>query len=350
METKELKYLLTHSSIYGLGTILARLVSFLLLPIYTRHLTTVDYGVLEMIDTSNMLIGLVVTVGISRGMSRFYYEEENISYRNTVVSTTYLIAFSLSLMLFPVLYYLSPIVSVLVFSSEKFESFFIISFLSLFLGLIIDIGMMYLRLEKKPFIFITVSTSRLCVLIGLNIWFIVFLNKGVMGILLSSLITRILYAMFLTSIILSRTKLRVSYGLAKKILKFSLPMIPANLFSTMIKQSDKYFVLYLMTVTDAGIYSLSLKLGNTIHMLITMPFIMAYIPRRFEIMNKVESSHTFQIMFSYYSFFLYLFRAFPVCIYARSHEDYDDTFFLCGRCIYSTDRVQHVPIWLPISF
>lgn len=306
MNLKEIKFLLMHSSIYGLGTMISQAVSFIMLPIYTRHLTPKDYGILEMIDTTNMLIGIAVTIGIGRGMSRFYYEEENSDYRNQVISTTYGISFAITIMLFPILYFLSPYFSQLIFSTLEYKQYFSISFFSLFMGAITDIGLIYYRLEKQPVHFITVSITRLISLIILNIIFIVYLHLGVMGILLSTLLSRITYSLIISTAILWKTKFRFSLKIAKKLISFCAPLIPANLFSTLIKQSDKYFVLYLMTVADAGIYSLSLKLGNAVHILITVPFIMAYIPRRFEIMKKPDAVQTYAQIFTYFSFLFIL--------------------------------------------
>jgi len=38
------KRLLKHSSIYGVGTLLYRAVALILLPLYTRYLSTGEYG------------------------------------------------------------------------------------------------------------------------------------------------------------------------------------------------------------------------------------------------------------------------------------------------------------------
>ena len=91
MISKEIKFLLTHSSIYGLGTVTSRLVAFLLLPLYTRYLTPKDYGILELIDITTGTIALVVSLGIIRSMSRFYYDEKDLNNRNIVVSTSYVV-------------------------------------------------------------------------------------------------------------------------------------------------------------------------------------------------------------------------------------------------------------------
>ena len=44
---KEGKILAKHSAVYGLGTILNRVVGFIMITIYTRFLTPADYGILE---------------------------------------------------------------------------------------------------------------------------------------------------------------------------------------------------------------------------------------------------------------------------------------------------------------
>jgi len=302
MDRNEIKFLLTHSSIYGLGTVVSQAVSFFMLPLYTRFLTPKDYGILELIDVTTMLTGLIFTLGISAGMSRFYYEDESPRYRNAVVGTTYLCYFGISLLLFPPLLLLSPVFAKVVLSGEGLADFFVISFLSLFLGGVTDIGLMYLRLIKKPIWFSFVTVTRLTLSVGLNILFVAFFKWGIMGILLSSLIGRGVYAIIMTGVILMGTRLKFSWPLARELLKFTLPLIPSLFAGTLIKQSDKYFVRYLVSISETGIYGLALKMGSAIHYLLTVPFLTAFIPRRFEIINRKEAPLVFRDVFRQYSF------------------------------------------------
>ena len=55
---------LKHSGIYSLGVILARLASFLLLPIYTRYLNPADYGYIAMLDPTAAVLGILIGSGI----------------------------------------------------------------------------------------------------------------------------------------------------------------------------------------------------------------------------------------------------------------------------------------------
>ena len=300
MISKEIKFLLTHSSIYGVGTIVSQLVAFIMLPVYTRFLTPKDYGILELINITTGIIGIVVTIGIARALSRYYYEFETQREQNKVVSTTYITYSSIALCCILLLLSLTDFFAAIILDSKQYSYFFKINFINLALGGLIDIGLMYLRITKKPFVYISITITRLIMLLSLNILFIVFLKKGVLGIFYSTLITRIVFSIIITVAILIRTNLRFSLSLSFDMLKFSLPLIPATLANTMINQSDKYFVRYFFTIADTGIYSLARKLGNTVHLLLTMPFMMTYMPRRFEIMNKPDAQHIYAKVFKYY--------------------------------------------------
>lgn len=304
MLSKEIRFLLTHSSIYGLGTVVSQLVAFILLPLYTRYLTPTDYGVLQTIGVSSGIIGIVVTIGIARALSRFYYETERETERNRVVSTTYVTYVVIACLALPLLLIISEPLSILLFKSRNYGLFFRVGFASLVMGGMVDIGMMYLRLIKKSFIFVTVTITRLLLLIAFNIFFIVYLEMGVLGILYSSFIVTSLYALLITASILYKTRISFSFNISRQLLKYGLPMIPSNLGSTAVKQADKYFVLYFLSIADMGIYSLALKLGNAIHYLLTIPFNMAYIPRRFEIMKRDDAREIYRRVFTYYIFFI----------------------------------------------
>lgn len=302
MISQEIKFLLTHSGVYGLGTVVSQIVAFLLLPLYTRYLTPSDYGVMATIEVSVGIIGLVVTIGITRSLARFYYESERQAEGNKVLSTAYITYAAVACLSLPFLLWISGPLGRMLLAGEDFGSLFKISFVSLVLDGVINIGMMYLRLIKKPIIFITITVTRLLLLIALNFLFIVHFHWGVLAIFVSSLIVHILFASVMTGLILFKIRVNFSLRISLELLKYGLPMIPSSMGSTAVKQSDKYFVLYFMSVADMGIYSLALKFGNAVHNLLTIPFNMAYIPRRFEIMNRTDAKEIYSKIFTYYFF------------------------------------------------
>lgn len=296
----ELSFLAKHSVIYGIGNMLSRIVAFVMLPIYTRYLTPFDYGVLEIIDTTTTMIGLVAGLGAASALTRFYSDYESPRDRSTVVSTTYWLATVALAISVGLLLPASGWFGEVLFGSRKYASYFLIAFLTLAIGFIIDVGQTYLRIRERSIIFVGISILNLLLSVSLNIYFVVFQQLGVLGILYASLIAKILIGIPLTISIIWRVKLRFDRLLAVRMCRYSLPLIPSELAGVAIGYSDRYLINHYLSTAHAGIYGIAQKLGTVLHMLITSPFLLSYMPRRFELGKKSDAPRTFATIFDYH--------------------------------------------------
>ncbi len=296
----ELRFLLRHSSIYGLGNLLTRIVSFLMLPLYTRYLTPTDYGILELIDVTSGMVGIVIGLGLDTAVSRFYYESPKEEDRRVVLSTAYWLAgiFAVTGALLAAGF--SVPLAKLVLSSPSSSRLFIVSFAALALAVIMELNYLYLRLTYRSVIFNAISMVSLVLGVVLNVVFIVFFHWGVFGILMTSLVTRLIIALPLTTWVLVRSGLGFDFGVAKQMLRFGAPLIPSTLGTALVNYSDRYFLKHYATIADAGIWGLANKLGTSIHMLITSPFIMTFLPRRFEIAQRTDARTIFGRVSEYF--------------------------------------------------
>src|SRR5215831_4220674 len=89
---EELRKLLRHSTIYGVGNVLGKVVGFFMIPFYTHYLTPSDYGTLELLDLSLTLIALVLTMWLNASVVRHFHDFEDIRDRNQAVSTILIFA------------------------------------------------------------------------------------------------------------------------------------------------------------------------------------------------------------------------------------------------------------------
>ena len=83
---KESKFLAKHTLIYSLGNFMQRIVSLLLLPVYTRFLTPHDYGVKELVALSTDVIGILLATAISGAIYRFYFEYKDVKEIKKVIA------------------------------------------------------------------------------------------------------------------------------------------------------------------------------------------------------------------------------------------------------------------------
>jgi O-antigen/teichoic acid export membrane protein len=303
--TAELKFLLKHSAIYGVGSALSQAVAFILLPLYTRYLTPSDYGVLELIDTTTSLIGIVLSLGAATALSRFYYGCNDDRERRRLVGTVFVLVITGGGIIGALASFSAPTLARFVLDSENHAGYFRIAFASLLAGVISDLGQSYLRMLYKSTLFITISCASLIASVMLNVYFIAHLHLGVLGVLYTSLIVRVLIALPLSTAILYRNGLAFSSRYARDVLRYSLPLLPPSLGVAFMNYSDRYFIRHFASIADAGIYGLANKFGGSLHTLVTSPFLLTFLPRRFQLAKeRSDAPEVFKIVFDW--FFLVL--------------------------------------------
>jgi O-antigen/teichoic acid export membrane protein len=66
----QLKIISKETIIYGIGNAAGSVVSFLLLPLYTKYLTPEDYGYLSIFSVLQSIIEISAVFGLSSGLFR----------------------------------------------------------------------------------------------------------------------------------------------------------------------------------------------------------------------------------------------------------------------------------------
>ena len=70
-----IKQLAGETAIYGLSTILARIINFALVPLYTRVLTQSDFGVMSEFMAYIAMLQVMLTLGLETGCFRYATKE-----------------------------------------------------------------------------------------------------------------------------------------------------------------------------------------------------------------------------------------------------------------------------------
>jgi len=81
-------------------------------------------------------------------------------------------------------------------------------------------------------------------------------------------------------------------------LKFSLPLIPANVGTFILNYADRFILQKLATTAEVGIYALGYKFGYMLPVLVMGPINMIWVPQMFELASKSDKK-TIEKMFTY---------------------------------------------------
>lgn len=307
---EDFKKLIKHSATYGTGIILSKIAGFIMLPIYTRFLTPQDYGVLQLLVFTADIISVIIGIGISHAVLRFYYQHKNQGDRNEVVSTALLSNIFIFSFLFIFLFQFSPFFSNLVFDDTRHTFHFKLIFLSLLLSAGYEVPLVFIRAQQKSAKFVKLSLIRLILQLSLNIYFVVILRKGVLGILYSTIISSVLMSLYLSLDTFRQVRFHFSVNKAKELYKYGAPLIFSNIGAFILTFSDRYFLKFYATLSDVGIYSLGYKFGMLMSVFIIAPFNQIWSAQMFEIANKDDAKEIFKKVFTYFAFVLVIFGLF----------------------------------------
>jgi O-antigen/teichoic acid export membrane protein len=296
------KNLAKHSVIYGFGDLLSKSIGFIMIPLYTHYLTTAQYGTMELLDLTSYVVGMLLAMGISQSVVRYYYEYPDEERRQQVVSVALITVWVVSgAALIPLLIF-SKDISTLVFKTSDNFAFFNIVFISLLLNMSNDIPMTLLRIKQKSVLYVVISTCRLIVNLSLNILFIAYYQMGIMGVLLSSLISSVLIGLFLMIYTLRRMKLSYSFEVARSMIGYSFPLIGSWVGMYVLNFADRFFLQRLASLAEVGVYSLAYKFGMMPNVLVLGPFSQIWAPKRFELVKEPDAKQLYALVFTYFWF------------------------------------------------
>ena len=300
---KTYRDLLRHSGIYGVGHILSRLSSLLLLPLYTRYLTPADYGCITILDLTNTALGILIGVGIAQAATRFHFDASNDIERNRVWWTAgTIIALMAVLLIAPAWTFRSSIAHVMLGPEQPYGAlYYALTLPTLGFSSIEILLMTYLQVRKWSVIFVAFSLTRLVINIALNVSLLVGFNLGILGILIGNLTIGALSALSLLGLFIFYQRPYDTHPrLFAQFASYGAPLIVTTLLAFLMHQADRYFLRLFLDLEQVGIYSIAYQIGQGANALIILPFGSIWNVIKFEIADQSESPVLYATIFQYF--------------------------------------------------
>jgi O-antigen/teichoic acid export membrane protein len=251
---------------YILITFITGIGSFLMVPLFWSKLAPADYGIIAISEIIGGFFGGIAGLSLDQSQTRFYHEWTE-DERKQKTGTLWLASWSSTIIISIIISFLLYPISRYIFPEIDFYPF-------VFYGLIISILSSF---SSFPFATIRImqltkfyAWNRLIgfgIGIGLQIIFILFLDKGVLGYFYASIISGFIMLIMLTFLMISLTKIKIKLADLREPLSFSIPMIPSILVGNITGQVDRFLLLHYVDLNTLGIYSVSLKFTGLVNQL-----------------------------------------------------------------------------------
>ena len=276
--------------IYLLGMVLGRAASLIMLPVYTRMLSPADYGVLQLLDMTADVVAVLVSAGCTAGVMRFYFKADTEHERRALLGSAIALQVGLNLIGSLLLFAFADPIWHRVLHGAQSRNLVYLAAANFTLGSLSIVPLIYMQIEKRAALFSTVSVVRLILQLAGNIVFLVVLEQGPAGILLSSFLVNLIVGTGTVVWMLRRIGLIVSRRALLDLRRFGVPYQIATLGTFFVTFGDRFFLDHYGGLAAVGLYGLAYQFGFMLDQVGISPFMRAWTPRRFEYSHEPRAS------------------------------------------------------------
>ena len=288
------------SFIYGIGSIILRAVSFILLPLYTNYMSESEVGYIFLLFAFIAFAQIFYNHGLDSAFLKYYNDrndKKTIGY--TLILSLYLTALILSGFIAFVGYLGQNI-----FYNITIDQWMYYCATILFFDCTSNRLLTVLRIENKSIEYLTINIINVIITLTSCYIFVVYQSLGVNGILLGTLIGTITrWLLLLPKLINVLSVGKFSKKVYLTSLKFGIPFLPSAIFYIIMEMSDRYFLIIFSNINEVGLYGIGYKIGS-IGMLIITAFNLGWQPFYNKIGNNKEANNVFGQIGSYFMFFI----------------------------------------------
>lgn len=251
------KKLLSNTILFAIGSFASSLLGMLFVPFYTSVLSTADYGISDLITTTTSLLFPFASLALSEAILRFCLDK-NADKKSIFSSGIYTVLCGFLLVVA-----FSPIIARS--SIGMYVCYFLLYFLCFSVHTITSYFVKGINCVK---VYAIGGIIHTLVVISSNLIFLLWLKIGIVGYLLALIAGHLFTTVFLVVASKAYRYLeapwKIDKSLYRKLLIYSVPIIPNSISWWISNSSDKYVLNYFTSVSEVGIYAVSYKIPTIV--------------------------------------------------------------------------------------
>ena len=257
-----LKQLGKDSVLYAFGEVIARGISFSLLPVYTRIFTPAEYGNVELISVLTSFVGTILSMGMDSAQSMYFVKAKSDGKSEQALIVSSILQWRLlwgsGVVLLSTL--LAPLLNALFFNGRLSWEYFAVAFLGMLFVQIMSQSREVMRLLYRPWSFISVTIAQSLITSTSVLIAVLVFNLGIFGFFLglaSGSLAAGIYGWYCIRNFLAFDRLHNK--LWPHLLRFGAPLVPGEIALYCMDSADRWFIQLYEGDEVLGIYSIGLK-------------------------------------------------------------------------------------------
>ncbi len=248
---------------YTIGNVLVKGIGFLTLPLFSRLLTTEEFGIFNVFVSYEAILYVVIGLALHSSIQSAKLEFQNrIDDYTSSISLIYIIDALIALTI--ALIFSGPLSKLMDFSRGTIIMLVLYSFGSAYLTLYNN--RLSLNYDYKKYMIVALSNSLGNVVLSLLFILTIFRSDRATGRITGATVAMFVLAMVLLFVTFSKAKPKYNKEYWKFGIKYSLPIVPHGISQVLLAQVDRIMIRSMVGNSEAGIYSFAgnIKLIMTI--------------------------------------------------------------------------------------
>ncbi len=309
---RHIRQLASDTAVYGLSTMAARFMNYLLVPFYTNVFATAEYGVVGKIYAAFVFLNVLYTYGMESAYLKYAAKGDDAG-RKRVFSTAFWTLLASSALLSASLALFHGSFSDLLGLGPEHETLVFYMAAILAVDALLALPMADLRLSRKPWAFAAIRMTGVVVNLGLNFWLILGRGWGVEAVLAGNLAASVVSLAMAGPVLLARLGAVFGKPDLAGMLRFGLPYVPTGAAYAVTEAIDRFFLdrmdpaaaveLYGAGTTPedvVGVYNACYKLGVFMLLFVQM-FRFAWQPFFLQLQDDAEAPAIFARVFTLFT-------------------------------------------------
>jgi O-antigen/teichoic acid export membrane protein len=263
----QLRRLGRHSAVYGIGGIVSRVLAVLLLPLYTRYLTTEDLGAVGIVVAVSAIAVTILRLGISSAFFRFYFDSADLARRLLVVRTSFWFTMGMATVGLAAGVLLAPQLAALLGLDDA--NLVRAGAVAVWAQMNYEQLTALFRAEERSTEFVLASLANVGLTIGATVLLVVGLEQGALGVIAGNFTGTLLVYLALLGVHREQLGLQFSRPLLREMNRFGMPLVPAALALVAINFSDRFFLVHIAGLAENGLYEIGVRIASAMVLLLT---------------------------------------------------------------------------------
>jgi len=224
-----LRTLASETAIYGISSVVGRLITFILFPFYSQFFAPDEYGIVAVVFTLFIFANVVYQYGMESAYLKFASDESTPGGRSRVTSTAVWSLLATSVLFSAALLGGKSQVGSFIELADEWHHLLNYVAVILVLDTAAVVPLAGLRLDNKPKRFAGIRIASILINVGLNVYLIAFRRMGIEAVFIANVVASAATLIMLLPNLVAGMSLRFDGSMWRSMLGFGLPFIPGGL-------------------------------------------------------------------------------------------------------------------------